>query len=135
MAATTDPSPRHRTRRTRPQPPTHQHNATTRLARPHNRQPTATHPDPVRKATNPVTVTPQHGTQDYNLPPPSHRHTPQHSVQHRNRQPTATTQQHDATRHARLQPATANSPPRRGNTMQCGTQGYNPPPQTHRHAP
>ncbi|KAH9160928.1 hypothetical protein EDB89DRAFT_1914259 [Lactarius sanguifluus] len=76
MAATTNPSPRHPTWRTRPQPPTHQHDATTRLARPHNRQPTATHPDPVRKATNPVTVTSQHGAQDYNPPPPTHCHTP-----------------------------------------------------------
>ncbi|KAH9165192.1 hypothetical protein EDB89DRAFT_1911598 [Lactarius sanguifluus] len=34
-----------------------------------------THPDPARKATNPVTVTPQHGTRDYNPPLPTHRHT------------------------------------------------------------
>ncbi|KAH9170758.1 hypothetical protein EDB89DRAFT_1907451 [Lactarius sanguifluus] len=76
MAATTNPSPRHPTRPTRPQPPTHQHDATTQLARPHNRQPTAMHPDPACKATNPVTVTSQHGAQDYNPPPPTHRHTP-----------------------------------------------------------
>ncbi|KAH9172323.1 hypothetical protein EDB89DRAFT_1906181 [Lactarius sanguifluus] len=127
MAATTDPSPRHPTRRTRPQPPTHQHDATTQLARPHNQEPTATHPDPVHKATNPVTVTPQHGAQDYNPPPPSHCHTPQHGVQHRNCQPTATTWQHDATQHARLQPATANPPPR--TLIQRPT----PQPPTHCH--
>ncbi|KAH9165809.1 hypothetical protein EDB89DRAFT_1911097 [Lactarius sanguifluus] len=116
MAATTDLSLQHPTRCTRPQPPTHQHDATTRLARPHNHQPTATHPDPARKATNPVTVTPQHGAQDYNLPPPSPHHTPQHGNTASNT-------------------ATANPPPRRSNTMQRGTQGYNPPPQTHHHAP
>ncbi|KAH9071010.1 hypothetical protein EDB83DRAFT_2313741 [Lactarius deliciosus] len=60
MAATTNPSPQHPTQRMRLQPPTHQHNVTTRLARPHNCQPTATHPDPACKATNPVTVTPRH---------------------------------------------------------------------------
>ncbi|KAH9166112.1 hypothetical protein EDB89DRAFT_1910950 [Lactarius sanguifluus] len=75
MAATTNPSPQHPTRHMRPQLPTHQHDATTQLARPHNRQPTATHPDPARKATNPVTVTPQHSARDYNPPPSTHHHT------------------------------------------------------------
>ncbi|KAH9166869.1 hypothetical protein EDB89DRAFT_1910344 [Lactarius sanguifluus] len=87
------------------------HKTTTR-----HRHPTATHPN---TASNTATTNPppqhgntmQHGTQGYNPPPQTHRHTPQHGVQHRNHQPTATTRQHDATQHARLQPATANPLP------------------------